>query len=300
MNTHFQRISPALRWTIRFVLARAGTSLSQNRFARFKRIHLFAVPILLIALVTTALLVTRAHHEPALTKPDANTQSGKVTAARNISLQPEPFKMSRRLGRRFSALSRAAFLLAGILTTQEGQQPVSIIRRQTDTGETVEIISAARRLRWSSRDGITALSGPPPTQVERLLVERFALDSPDQFILAQLRGASYQIVARNARPIEIGGSENYTGPVWDMVRVTDPERDAQKRLVSRSRVYYINGNTGLIDKIVCEISDDRIEAFLSEWNVVSGEQVPTRIVWKHEAQTLMQFTLSTFTPVAEQ
>jgi hypothetical protein len=264
-----------------------------------KTLLLSGLPIVLTVFGTSALLMSGAHNELRLPS-QISTQTADSRRARNLSLQPEASRMSRVLGKRFLASSGGASVFTGNLTTGRGPQPVTIVRRQTATGETVQIGLVTRSFNWSDLDGVTALTGEAPTQVERLLVERFIFDSADQFILAQLRGASYSTVARNARPVEAGASENYSGPVWNIVRITDAERDPRKRPVNPSRLYYINSNTGLIEKIVTESGIEPIEVFLSDWIAVSGEKVPTNIVWKHQAETVMQFALTSFTRVPEQ
>jgi hypothetical protein len=79
------------------------------------------------------------------------------------------------------------------------------------------------------------------TGFDRQLLERVVFDSADQFVLAQLRGASYYTIARNVRPDEVG--ESYDGPVWTVVRINDPDRDEQRKPESSWRLYYINTAT---------------------------------------------------------
>lgn len=97
---------------------------------------------------------------------------------------------------------------------------------------------------------------------------------PKRFVLAQLRGASYYTEARNVRPEEAGGSDSYTGPVWDLVRVGEPKRGAQAKPQSPWRLYYINTSTGLIDKIVSEEQGETITAEISGWTNQNGELAP--------------------------
>jgi hypothetical protein len=166
------------------------------------------------------------------------------------------------------------------------------MRKQTDDGEQVEIALPGSRgsLTWDAAQG--ALASGERAGSDRDLIERLVLDSPDQFVLAQLRGASYYTVARNVRPAEAG--DDYTGPLWNIVRVNDPARDEQKKAHSQWRLYYINTSTGLIDKIVSEIEGEEIEAALSGWTEVGGEKVPGEIVWTNQSQTIMQFRLANF------
>jgi hypothetical protein len=96
-------------------------------------------------------------------------------------------------------------------------------------------------------------------------------------------------VIRNLRPDDAG--DDYSGPIWDVVRVDDPETDEQKRPFSTWRLYYINRTTGLIDKIVSEVLGERTEAQLSEWTERHGEKFPASITWSRGGQTLMTLNL---------
>ena len=127
-----------------------------------------------------------------------------------------------------------------------------------------------------------------------MLVERLVLDSPDQFVLAQLRGAGYYTVARNVRD-EVGGSDNYTGPLWDVIRVEEPDRGPSRRPLSNARLYYLNVQTGLIDKIVSEVRGEKIEANVVQWVDQGGEKIPSHIVWKRGDETVQEFRLTSFT-----
>lgn len=266
-----------------------------------------AWPMLLVLLGALAFVAgrTRGLAEPEAKKatmPPRESQLVSVRSAtagvpspRNLSLQPEAFKMGRRLGTRFARANRAVSVIQGTLTMGTERRTVSMVRRQTERGEGVEIALGAGPplLTWSEAEGARS-SGGVPTEVDRNLIERLALDSADQFVLAQLRGASYQTVARNVRPAEASGSDSYNGPIWDIVRVGEPEQDAQRRPRSIWRLYYINGTTGLIDKTVSDIDGQRIETNFVTWMTQAGETVPSRITWKYSGQILMEFRLLTF------
>jgi hypothetical protein len=131
-----------------------------------------------------------------------------------------------------------------------------------------------------------------PDEINRVLIERLVFDSPDQFVLAQLRGASYYTVARNVRPPE--ASDGYSGPLWNIVRVNDPEPDEAKRARSRWRLYYINTKTGLIERIVSNSDGQQVTATLA-WAEVQGEKIPVRITWKRQGETIMQYAMTDFT-----
>jgi hypothetical protein len=182
------------------------------------------------------------------------------------------------------------------VTLGDDRRPARIIRSQDDDGErlTIALGSGSTTLSWSGADGAKSNGGEAAGDL-REIIERLALDSPDQFIMAQLRGASYHTVARNVRPEEAGASLTYTGPVWDLVRVAEPSEIAQNGPQSPWRLYYINNSTGLIDKIVSEEQGQTITAEISGWVTQNGETIPTHTVWSLNGQTVMEFTLTNIT-----
>jgi hypothetical protein len=235
-----------------------------------------------LARVSRNLSVT-AEQTPVQTRPP-----GKV---RNLALQPEAFRLSRLLGKRFTPSLESATYIVATLTTAGVEQSVSNTRRQTSTGEDVAIASTdgAGTLNWNEADGATAI-GANLDKAQQLLIERVALDNPDQFVLAQLRGASYYTVAHNVRA-DAGGAENYSGPLWNVVRVDEPQTESTRRALSNYRLYYINVQTGLIDKIVSELEGETIEAAILAWSDQLGDRFPSHIVWKRGNETVQEYRL---------
>jgi hypothetical protein len=109
-------------------------------------------------------------------------------------------------------------VITGFVTIDGIQRPVTITRRQTRKGENVELNLAGRSLTWNADEGARAVSSSPSV-TERLVIERLTYDSPDYFVLAQLRGASYFTVAQNVRPEN--APDEYDGPVWTVIRVDE-------------------------------------------------------------------------------
>jgi hypothetical protein len=205
--------------------------------------------------------------------------------------------MAGRLGQRFS--KRGQSIMTATLNAGADQRVIDITRKQTDNGEQVEIktVGLEGLLTWDAGTGALS-SGARAGGSERELIERLVLDSPDQFVLAQLRGASYYMVGRNVRPSE--ASERYTGPVWDIVRIDDPQGDPETKPESNFRLYYVNARTGMIDKIVSELRGERIEAVVSDWTDQNGEKAPAQITWTKQGQILMQYRVTTVSYVALQ
>lgn len=178
----------------------------------------------LLVVVIGGIAVLAAHNGsndvPAPQSPAREFISiGSARAAsrfRNLSFQPEAAKLSVKLGQRFIGSDSDVSVLIGEVTTNETRVPVRIIRRQDKQGESVEITGNGKSLAWSASH--TSNADDSPTELDRSLIERVVFDSVDAFVLAQLRGASYQVMARNVRA-DLGGADDYDGPLWTVVRV---------------------------------------------------------------------------------
>lgn len=237
--------------------------------------------------IASVIVFSRASTKSA-PPPNDQGQSRKPKKLRNLVLQPEAAAVNRRLGNRFKS-DNGRSVLIGTITIGSERQPVTIIRSLTDTGEAVELNLTPRKFIWTDAEGIKTAEGAAATQAERLAVERLVFDSPDQFVLAQLRGASYQTVMRNLRPID--APDDYSGPLWTMVRVNDPQMNESAAPKSPWRLYFINSISGLIDRVESDVDGQRVEASFLQWREQNGEKMPSHIRWSISGQTLMEFEL---------
>lgn len=279
------------------------SAISRRRSAKFALAS--SIAVLAIALVTFTAqawwigTVSSSKQEMAArlnTEASPTFQNPPRSRSRlhgRLSLQPEADKQRRRLGQRFFAPGREVSVLVGALTIGSERYTARITRIQDDDDErlTIALNGGGPTLTWSGLNG--ALSdGNAATGSLRALIERLALDSPDQFILAQLRGAAYYTVARDARPAEAGDADNYAGPRWDLVRVAEPINLSQNRPQSLWRLYFINSSTGLIDKVVSQEQGNTVTVDISGWVTQAGETIPTRVVWKRNNQAIMDLTIT--------
>jgi hypothetical protein len=163
---------------------------------------------------------------------------------------------------------------------------MSVTRRQTESGETVDLSFANRALTWNAEEG-TKTNGAEATDSDRLLLERLLLDSPDNFVLAQVRGASYFTVAHNVRPTD--ATDGYDGPLWNLVRVDESPTDEKLRPLSTWRIYYINVRTGLPDRVEYQLNGREIRADFLEWTAQQGEKTTSHIRWSSDGQTIMEY-----------
>jgi hypothetical protein len=99
-------------------------------------------------------------------------------------------------------------------------------------------------------------------------------------------------MAHNVRPLEAGDSDDYEGPVWDMVRVVESTSRSNNKPFSDWRIYYFDSSTGLIGKILSQEGGENVIAEVSSWVEQDGETLPTRITWTKDKQLLMELNIS--------
>lgn len=252
-----------------------------------KNLAVGGVCLVVVACVTCGVvLITRASSEASSQTTQITTSQPINKGRRNLSLQPEALRVARQLGKRFGADSRAVSASSGQLSIAGTEQAITFTRRQTESGETVELSLTNRALTWNADEG-TKTSAGALTENERLLLERLILDTPDNFVLAQLRGASYFTVGRNVRPAD--AADGYDGPLWNLVRVDEPQVEEKLRPLSTWRIYYLNVQTGLPDRVEYQMEGKEIRAEFLEWTEAQGEKTPSRIRWLSDGQTLMEY-----------
>jgi hypothetical protein len=263
---------------------------------RSRRLSIWLLTSVLFVVVLSGLAALAARRNAQDIQPQQResltTGPARATSRfRNLSLQPEAAKLSIRLGQRFIGSESDLSVLVGEITTGETRIPLRMARDQDKRGESVEISANGRSLVWSALHG--AKGDTPITEFDRSLVERLVFDSADAFVLAQLRGASYQVIGRNVRA-DLGGADNYNGPLWTVVRVSYAGADSEARPESTARVFYINSRTGLVDKVVSEINSEEVEATLGEWTTNEGETFPSLIRWSSGGRQIMEFKVINF------
>src|SRR5262245_16972433 len=280
-------------------------SKASNRKVLVNKTATLILVLMVAALAITVFAVNQsnwfASRSPAKETPVAkNNATTQVNASKvgvlnaKLSMEPEVNRVRRRLGKRFLSEGTTITEVVGKLISGDKQQPIRIIRGFNENGETVEIAQGGPNpnLAWSDADGAIA-NGAQATGETRDLIERLALDSPDQFVLATLKGMAYQLIARNVRPADAGGDSDYKGPLWDLVEITAPQQSIDKTPLSAWRQYYINASTGLIDRILSQENGQIITAELTGWTQQGGETFPAKITWSREKQPFMELTVNT-------
>lgn len=246
---------------------------------------------LLLVLCSVAWVIARVGGTRPLSEQVARLSSPTArNRSRNLALQPAALGLGRRLGHRFLKPGREVTVLEGTLTTGADSRRVVVRRTQDEAGERVEVtvIGTGAPFTWDASGG-TSRAGRPTDPEAAALAGRIALDGPDQFVLAQLRGASYLVVARNVRTDE-SGADTYSGPLHDVVRIGEPAH--ADGAPSAWRLYYLNTQTGLLDKVVSEEEGEWVEAALTGWAERGGEWQPSRITWSKGGEVFMEFAIT--------
>lgn len=235
----------------------------------------------------------------------AQTNAG-LGSSLNVATDRFPLagRLRQRLGKRFLAQGKIATEMVGTLQRGQEQQPIRLTRNYSEAGETVTFTLGGKTTVFQWRDDSGALSdGVRASDDTRKLIERLALDSPDQFVLAQLRRTAYRTIAEAVRPEESISSdknENYTGPLWTLVQVLETGAVADRRPLSAVRQYYLNQQTGLLDRVLSQEDGKTITAEIAGWVERSGETFPSVITWKSGSEELMKLTVNNIGFLARQ
>ena len=277
----------------------ALTKIRKSRHRRFALIAcLLTGGVVMVVAVraynySTVRGVITAKPTSALLSGSQQGPSRKVRYYDRLGLQPAADRMRRKLGRRFQESGREVSESAGVLTIGAERHSIVIVRTRDDDGERVSIALDGGPLKytWNGSDGSQS-QGKSATENERSLIERVALDSPEQFVLAQLRGAAYYTAARGVRPASAGNSDDYKGPIWDVIQVSEPDRGRNKP-ESTSRLYYVNNSTGLIERTTSRDRLGVVESEFSDWATLDGDLVPLLTTWTLSKQVIMELVLST-------
>jgi hypothetical protein len=238
--------------------------------------------------------ITRVFTPPLPVSSEApQSEPSWITYYSRLSAEPTADRMRSVLGNRFSSPAKQISYISGILLLNSQPHPIRMVRSQEEEGEIVDLSldNGAALLTWNQRDGATSTSGALSGDLKRV-VERIVLNGPDQFILAQLRGAGYYTVATDVVPEEALNTGNYRGAAWDAVRVQEPDSADGRAPESRWRMYYINTGSGLIERIISGEQGDPVMAELLDWTKRDGDLVPGRIRWSRNKQVFMELAIS--------
>jgi hypothetical protein len=201
------------------------------------------------------------------------------------------------LGNRFESPAQGRSIVTATFTRSKGEpRQFTIIRELPDKLRIEETVLTTQRT--IGHDGNRPWSRAGSLSVEDLrLIETIVRDSVEHFIAGQTRGDATLHLGDMFRADD-GSNQNYDGPFHDILRVDDAFETPEGKK-TRPTLFYLNSRTALLEKIVYEREEGRIEVEFGDWITIANQKTPGRIVWKENGSVTNQLVIThvAFSPV---
>lgn len=164
------------------------------------------------------------------------------------------------------------------------RQTVSGDLRQNGKDVRVQVVSEfPDRIRFLLQDGSSGRAvifngneatahGPPPNSHERDLIESLVSDSPEHFFISHTRGMPIRSLGNRLRTDD--------GLHYDVYELTNLVKSVSAPRV-RSKRYYFNSNTQLLEKVHYQIERNgatiQVETRFEDWQVFEQQRYATQI-----------------------
>ena len=161
------------------------------------------------------------------------------------------------LGNRFESPAQGRSMVTATLTRSKGEpRQFTIIRELPDKLRIEETVLTTQRTIGHDGNRPWARAGSLSAE-DLLLIETIVRDSVEHFIAGQARGDATFHLGDMFRADD-GSNQNYDGPFHDILRVDDAF-ETPEGTKTRPTLFYLNSRTGLLEKIVYEREEGRIE-----------------------------------------
>jgi hypothetical protein len=261
-------------------------------------------PALLTALlVVTALTFaasTKLRHAIATgisSQSQAATLSATRTAyVRRSLLSPKLVWNLKALGDRLEKPGRERLTVTGALSRAKESQPEEVAAVFEFPDRLRLTIQEGIQTRVITFDGEQATSaGDPLDAAERDLIETLVYGTAEHFFTTQMQGQATRLLGSRFR-IDDGSSVDYSGPYYDVYRVTEQiKTSAEQR--EQQKLYYFNSETLLLERVRYEINRNgstvKVEERLGDWTREQGQQVTRRIERFENGEPVFVFTVRT-------
>jgi hypothetical protein len=191
--------------------------------------------------------------------------------------------------------------MTATFTRSKGQPrtaQLTIIRELPDKLRIEETSLTSQRTIGNDGSRPWSRTGSPSTEDLRL-IETIVRDSVEHFIAGQVRGDATFHLGDMFRADD-GSNQNYDGPFHDILRVDDAF-ETPEGTKTRPTLFYLNSRTGLLEKIVYEREEGKIEVEFGEWITIASQKTPGRIIWKENGSVTNQLVIThvAFSPVVQ-
>ncbi len=168
------------------------------------------------------------------------------------------------------------------------------------------IFEQPNRLRLEEESSVTVFdgasltkSGSQPTEDNADEMETLLLDFPERLFIGLVVGNPLRQLGSRFRTDD-GSNRNYSGPYFDVyemgerLRMTSGPPDSANGEFTNKR-YYINSDTNLLERVVYERRNKKVEVRLTDWRLVEKQRIPFSIIRLEDGTPALQLTMSTAT-----
>jgi hypothetical protein len=203
------------------------------------------------------------------------------------------------LGNRFESLAQGRSIVTATFTRSKGEPSQFTIIRELPDKLRIEETGLTTQ-RTIGHDGNRPWTRAGSLSAEDLrVVESIVRDSVEHFIAGQARGDATLHLGDMFRADD-GSNQNYDGPFHDILRVDDAF-ETPEGTKTRPTLFYLDSRTGLLEKIVYEREEGKIEVEFGGWITIANQKTPGRIVWKENGSVTNQLVIThvAFSPVVQ-
>ena len=261
-------------------------------------------PALLVALPVVTALTFAASNKFRYTisagrspTPSQNPVSTKRGAyVRRSLLSPKLVWHLNALGDRLERPGRERLSVTGTLTRTKGSQPEQVVAVFEFPDRLRLTVQRGMQTRVITFDGEQATSaGNPLDAAERDLIETLVYGTAEHFFTTQMQGQATRFLGSRFR-IDDGSSVDYSGPYYDVYRVTEQIKTSAEQ-IEQQKLYYFNSETLLLERVRYEINRNgstvKVEERLGAWVKEQGQQVARRIERFENGESVFVLTVST-------
>ncbi len=176
------------------------------------------------------------------------------------------------LGDRLRTTGKERAALTGVVTKTDGAPAsVQLLREFPDKVRLEKQDGAPEVVLFDGKRG--AQNGADPDNESEDLLELLVYDWPDQFFVHHADGSGLYLVASRAQWLESGRP---TGVFYNVYDALDKIQSG-KTVRSRVARFYVNADSGLIERVQYQGSGGPVEVRFTDWQVANGQRFPAGV-----------------------
>ena len=252
------------------------------------RIVLLVVISLAVGLVAIVLATNRRGENQSLPLPQGNA-GARSKYVRRATLRPKLGWALSQLGDRLERPGKERTAVAG--TVRFGNDPTAnpLILLNEFPDRVRASLTQGSNARTLVFDGNRVRAASPLNQVDEALLETLVYDSSEHFFWSQTQQQATRFIGSRIRTDD-GSTQDYTGPYYEVYQLTDVVKIGPIEQL-RSKFYYFNSETLLLERVLYQDRASRVEVRLGDWRSVNDQQLPHRIERIEDGVSAFVFSL---------